>query len=750
MRRASAITSLACLLACSRSDVPKGPDPTPAIASGAVAHGGASHGEAVLDFVGGFDACALGHRGVLLDLGDPTMRAWMSVGGRVSGPDVETRERDGASWVRVHGRSLELSFVYPSDPRVDAGVVVEARMRGGLARRVSVYLNGKPVGALSLAKDESNIVAVRSTSAWLVRGANELTLRFASGSKSTHDVLGEIDWIRIGPNDGDAPYSAPTRADALTTATLGGVAKRVISLRAPGFVRCGGFVPRGAVLEGFLGVTGGEGEAEVRVLFDRADPFVAETFRLPASATPSWKPISIALGELGGLASIELAAKSSSKGARVVFAEPKVVSSVIGETRERPRARSVVVVVLGSAGRNSLSTYGGPIPVPELSSLANGGLVFESHRAASSFASPSVASLLTGLSPREHGIADPEGTLSPGVVTIAEAARQAGVVTGMFTANPTTTPPFGFARGWETFLVRPPQQEDAATAIVEDVARWITEHKADRFLALVHTRGGHPPWDASAEELNELPPAGYTGSLEPKHAGEVLAKARRSGVTRSFADADRERAFALHAKAIAAHDAALGQLVAHLRSIGRDRDTTLIVTADVGIDRAAHVPFLEDETLDEGALAVPLVVRGPEGGGSLRVSAPTTSVDIARTVLDALDLPPPPQMRGKSLWSLARPGTSIDRVALAATSNRFSVRWGGFVLSGVKDRETKLCNLSLEPECVSDVRSTHPFAAEILHGVLFDELATAGPPQTPTPRAAIDAPTTASLRAWGR
>ena len=54
---------------------------------------------------------------------------------------------------------------------------------------------------------------------------------------------------------------------------------------------------------------------------------------------------------------------------------------------------------------------------------------------------------------------------------------------------------------------------------------------------------------------------------------------------------------------------------------------------------------------------------------------------------------------------------------------------------------------------MSDVRATHPLAAEIMHGLVFDELARGvdpkkppTPPVHPTPH---DAATSVALRAWG-
>ena len=711
----------------------------------------------VIDFLESTENCSFGHRGILLDLGDPSMRARMA-GPKLASPDIETREHEGASWVSVRGRALELSFVSEAEIKSDAGIVIEARVRGGLAKSASVYLNGKPIGSLPLKKGDTTLVAVRAQGV-IAKGANELLLRFNGGPRTGHDQLAEVDWVRVGPNDGDAPYSAPTRSDAITTVSVSGQSKRSVSLRAPGFARCSAFVPSGSMLEGFIGVSGGEAEAEVRVLVDRSEPRVVGSFHLGGPTDPpGFRPVSLPLGDVGTLAAVELVAMSSSKGARVAFAESRVVPAFANASPlVSPHARGVILVSMGSMSRRLISLHGGALQMPELGGLAAGGTVFEAHRATSSFASGALGSMLTGVPPREHGASDGDAALAPSVFTVAEAARQAGVVTAMFTANPTTTAPFGFARGWETFVERLPGSEEIpATAIFEDVSRWLDAHKEDRFLVVIHARGGHPPWDVTSDELKDLPPVGYAGSLEPKHAGEALAKARKSGGGRLFADPDRERAFALHEKALAAHDAALGALVARVRSIGREKDTVWIVTGDIGIDAAARVPFLEEESLEEGALAVPLVVRGPTRGPRERVPYATSGVDVAPTILDALGLPPPAHLRGESLFAIATRGRpESERPLVAATTTRFSARWGAFSVVGAREREVKVCNLALDPDCVSDVRPSHPFAAEVLHALAFRELAATGATgamgkSADLPRAIADGPTSAALKVWGR
>jgi arylsulfatase A-like enzyme len=828
----SLIALLAMLASCTRSGGDSasngGASATSLAASTKVpATKGSTPAAAVIDFLGASENCSFGHRGVLIDLGDATTRSRMS-GAKLAAPDLDTREHEGASWVGVRTRSLELSFVSTAELKSEAGVVVEMRARGGAAKSASVYLNGKPIGSVSFTKGETTIVSTRAPGV-VPRGTNELLLRFGgtggggsgggggggrSHSNVSSDQLVEIDWIRVGANDGDMPYSAPTRGDAITTVAIGAGAgpntsKRAVSLRAPGFARCSAFIPNGSMLEGFVGVTGGEqglgsakpeADAEVRVLVDRSEPRVIGTFHLGGGdSTPGWRPISLPLGDIGTIAGIELVAKNSSKGARVAFAEARVVPATNlaaqqnddgagGPKADSPlKARGVILVVMGSMSRRLLALHGGTIQMPELSSLASGGgIIFDAHRATSSWASGALGSMLTGVSPRQHGASDGDAALASSVVTIAEAARQAGVVTAMFTANPSTTAPYGFSRGWETFVARLPgdaaaavaaaapastsgsttananaldagasaakananapaanaaaaaaaaaadPSANAATLIFEDAGRWLDAHKEDRFFLVVHARGGHPPWDVTSEELKELPPANYQGSLEPKHAGEALAKAKKAGNGRLFADPDRERAFALHGKALAAHDAALGALVARMKTNGRSNDTVWIVTGDIGVDAAAHVPFLEEESLEEGALSVPLVLHAPTKGPRERVPTATSGMDVAPTILEAFGLPPPPHLRGESLWSIAAShqkkagggagAAGTERPLIAATTTRFSARWGAFAVVGAKEREVKVCNLSLDPDCVSDVRPSHPLAAEVLHSLAWNEL----------------------------
>ena len=156
----------------------------------------------------------------------------------------------------------------------------------------------------------------------------------------------------------------------------------------------------------------------------------------------------------GALASIELVVTRAGACTRVLLGNPSIVAAGAIPTATPPAVRNVVLVVLGSTSAKALAPWGGPHPSPELSRLASEGTMFDANRASSSLPNAVVASMLTGLPSRLHGLDDPDARLPDGVATIEEACRQEGIATAMFTANPTTGAAFGFDRGWDTFVAQ--------------------------------------------------------------------------------------------------------------------------------------------------------------------------------------------------------------------------------------------------------------------------------------------------------
>src|SRR6202041_2197404 len=159
-----------------------------------------------------------------------------------------------------------------------------------------------------------------------------------------------------------------------------------------------------------------------------------------------------AAGKGGGtLGAFELVAVRSTRGARVLFGEPRVIAPPRAAPVDlpTPRVNGVVLVVEGDVAPRLIDLYAADgTALPELGALAKGGVVFEANRASGGASSSAMASILTALPARQHGVIDEESGLARDVTTLADLARQAGIRAAMFTAVPTTGTAFGFARGW--------------------------------------------------------------------------------------------------------------------------------------------------------------------------------------------------------------------------------------------------------------------------------------------------------------
>jgi hypothetical protein len=709
----------------------------------------------VFDFVRDLAGCDLEHRGLLVDFGaDATVgRLGWLVG---APPGLRTVEHDGSTWARVHEKKVDLLFVLTEPTTLFAS----ARVVGHLAKSAGVYLDDQPLGTLNFARQQIKIAQTATTSLPVDPGLHTLTLRFAGRSRASDDGLADLDWVRLGvPDDSPSTYGPPTLKDVVApSAALSGVPHRSLALRAPGAVRCALRVTDGARLRGAVGLEGaGEADAEVRLLRDGKTPALLHRVHVKGGDKAAWTALDVSLqGAAGELGTLELRAADAPRGTRVLFGDPVVVLPA-PPPPPPPPARVAVVVLLDGVERTDLPPWNATPapPLPALDELARTGAVFDRHRAPTTVVSAVVASLLTGVPPRAHGLVDPSARLPASQTTLGAIARDAGVRAAMFTGVPTTFRAFGLGASWEKFVEHAPNAEDPATAPIDDAAAWIGEVAKDtrepRMLAVVHARGGHPPWDVTPKELGALQPTDYAGLIDPRRAAQVIAKMRRRRGGPLLPQPDRDRIRALLALALAGQDRALGALVAALKTANLWDSTLFIVTGDVASgasDGALYADALEPK---EPPLTLPLYVHFPGGlYAGQRVAAPTEIVDLTRTLVGALGLAAPKDVGGHDLAELASGRAPVaPEPQIATLADRYAVRWGDLLLAGKAGAVPTLCDLAVDATCAFNRREAMPLATlAIFRRFVAADLATRVPADKREP-ATIDAETAARLSVWG-
>lgn len=707
----------------------------------------------VYDFVANLARCDVTHRGALIDLGS---KATGGVDGTWSfAPEEVTPsvERDGATWESVTSRALSYRFVQ----EIPGPVFVSLRAKARAARKVSVTIDGQPVGVLALDRKQARITSTRSSGFAISPGEHTIALRFVGSSRGS-EPLAEVDWIRIAPVVEDqlttGSYAPPTLRELSYSVTLDGIPHRAIALRAPSAVRCTTAIAEGARLRGVIGFAGaGEGSAEIRGLRDGKEPVSLGRFQVKGGDQAKWTPLDVSLeGVTGDITAIELSALSGAPGGRLVFGDPVIVMPQEAE-QPMPQAKLVVVFVLSSIDAARFPPLAAAGSLPVLEELRSRSTAFLRHRSPTTVTSGVMASLLTGMSPRRHGVEDTGARLPDRLTTIAEAARDGSVQTAMFTGSPTTFAPFGFDQGWDRFAAFSPVSGTSATAPITEAAAWVSRHMKDpkaRGLVVIHARGGHPPWDVTGSEASDLAPVDYSGSMEPRRSAQVIARARAKKSRYRLSEADRIRMWALYEKGLAGQDRALGALVETLRKDDLWKDTLFVVTSDTGVSNRA--PFGEGEDLSEESLSVPLWVRFPAGDKKgLTVDTPTAVTDVSRTVLAALGLGIPKHFEGADLYATATAQAFASARPLGATlGSRYSVRWGDFLLHGTAGKSPVLCDLSQDPSCENSRLDPMPIVSRAMFRWMWDaDFAARQARSEPREPATVDADTAAALSVWG-
>ncbi|WP_438033648.1 sulfatase-like hydrolase/transferase [Sorangium sp. So ce204] len=698
-------------------------------------------------------SCDLEHRGLLFDTGAGSLIGRFAWQGTVP-TGIQAVEHNGSTWARISQRQIKLTFVLPSA----SPIFVSARAVGLTSRYATVSLDDQPLGTLRLQRDQIRIASTPTTTLPADPGLHTLTLQF-SGRLREGEAFADVDWVRVGiPDEDPATYGPPTLRDVVTpAAALSGVPHRSIALRAPGAVRCAFRPSRVTRLHTSIGALGsGDGDAEIRVLRDGQEPLVIHRAHVEGGDKATWTDVELPLAPFAGsLISLELRAAAAARGGRILFGDPVLAGSP-EPPPSVPRARAVVIVALNGVERPDLPPWSGrPEPhLATLSELATSATTFDHHRGPSTVVSAVAASLLTGLPPPAHTVADAGARLPARITTIGAIASDSSIRTGFFTGVPTTFRAFGFGPGWSRVLEHPPTSGEPATTPIDAAATWINEtlrqDASNRLLAFVHARGGHPPWEVSPKELNALKPAEYAGPVEPRRAAQVLARlrGRRRDV---LSPEDRDRIRDLFSIALAGQDRALGNLIGTLKAAGLWDETLFIVTGDLASGRSDAVLYGEGMELQEPVLTLPLYVHFP---GDLyagqRIAAPTEIIDVARTAIAALGLSFARKPLGKDLAAVASGLEGVERgPQIAALGDRYSTRWGNLVLSGRLGVPPFLCDLDVDPTCAFNRREVMPLATVSLfrRTVTFD-LSVRAPAAQREP-ATIDAETAAVLNVWG-
>ena len=221
---------------------------------------------------------------------------------------------------------------------------------------------------------------------------------------------------------------------------------------------------------------------------------------------------------------------------------------------------NIILCMADDQGWGDTAYNGHPLlKTPNLDDMANNGLRFDRFYAAAPVCSPTRASVMTGRTPNRMGTFKWGHPLRPQEITIAEALKMAGYVTGHFGKWHLGSVRIGSpvnpgASGFDSWLSAPnfydndpilsregkavPLKGESSMVAADAAIKFMRQqHEAGKpFLAVVWFGSPHSPHRAAEEDL-----AHYEGQNNAQWLGEITGLDRAVGKLRARAARDEDR-----------------------------------------------------------------------------------------------------------------------------------------------------------------------------------------------------------------
>jgi arylsulfatase A-like enzyme len=348
------------------------------------------------------------------------------------------------------------------------------------------------------------------------------------------------------------------------------------------------------------------------------------------------------------------------------------------------RPRNIVFILIDDLRYDGMGFLQPEVKTPNIDLLARGGSYFPNALVTTSLCSPSRATILTGLTTRNHRVVDNNNSSEKGLVFFPSYLQKAGYQTaflGKWHMGQTSDAPRPGFDKWVSFLgqgeyfprpglmlnvdgQRVPQKGYITDELTDYAMEWLEKERDPSkpfFLYLshkaVHTEPLPAPRHAHQYDGTTFRiPASAANTKENYRGKPMWVYNQRNtwhGIDFAYhTDLEMTEYLKGYYATLSAVDDGVGRLLDYLRKNHLEESTMIVFTSDNGFLIGDH-GLIDKRNAYEGSIRVPLVVYAP-GLVPAGVTNPgrVRTLDFAPTFLDAAHVPEPPQFEGQSALPL--------------------------------------------------------------------------------------------------
>jgi arylsulfatase A-like enzyme len=351
-----------------------------------------------------------------------------------------------------------------------------------------------------------------------------------------------------------------------------------------------------------------------------------------------------------------------------------------------PEDLNIILITLDTLRSDRLSCYGSEhVDTPNIDALAREGVRFTNAASTVPFTLPAHSSMMTGTYPPYHGVRENVGAvLGDELPTLAERLGDGGWATAAFVSSFVLDGRWGIDRGFDHYHDNFDLEEfdtpnmsavqRTGDETVAEAVRWLDQRPAEQpFFLWLHLYDPHEPY---------TPPEPYNSRYPDRpYDGEV-----------AFTDS----------------------LIGDFRQALDERDllerSLVILTSDHGEGLGDHGEMYHGYYIYESTIHVALIMRPPLTANAGRVvDAPVSHVDLMPTVLNAVALPYPEVVHGRSLVPLMLGAQESRQRGVYSESMYPLLHYGWAPLRSLRTERKKLSSSRTSlPSLGRRSRRTHP------------------------------------------
>ena len=414
-----------------------------------------------------------------------------------------------------------------------------------------------------------------------------------------------------------------------------------------------------------------------------------------------------------------------------------------------PKIQHVLLFVIDSLRADMLiGPEADAVPTPNLDKFAEDCVVFRNAFSPAPWTLPSMASVLTGVSPMAH-CANRGGTPVPDEFTaVAEHLRDAGYTTAAIGDNPNLRAKANLIRGFLEYewFPRPQYRPNCLGAALlntlfperfrsdvttEDLTRlsgdWFRRTRDKPSFLWLHYFDPHMPYAPPARFMPAGPPP---GELTREFGPSDLRRARFGYIGKTAEE--RHWVKSLYEGEVRYVDEQAGALFDTMRELGVYDNALVILVSDHGEEFWDHGGVEHGHSLYQELLRVPLLIKLPGSTHTGIVESPVNIESLAPTILDLCGMPcDPADMSGPSLASLligvdTDPAHAIVSTGMLYYDDRESVEFDEFkYIRSLVDGTEELYHLETDPYERQSVASSQPDVVGRARSLLMDARANA-------------------------